>query len=170
MKLILYMAMTANGYVAKPDGETPWSKEEWNSYARIVKRFGNLIIGRRTYELMKSDERLLKKIGNPFIVVLTRRHRKDERSVSYAKTPKAAVALLKKKGFKTALIGGGGVANAAFMKAGLIYEIILDVEPLVFGRGVKLFADDNFEAKLRLLGVKKLGQNLIQLHYRVSKP
>ena len=59
--------------------------------------------------------------------------------------------------------------NSSFMKEKLIDEIHLDVEPLVFGRGIKLFADDDFESRLELVGTKKLSANTVQLHYRVLR-
>ena len=36
MKVILYMAMSVNGYVATEQDETPWSDEEWESYHNAV--------------------------------------------------------------------------------------------------------------------------------------
>ena len=48
MKVILYMAISANGYIAKLNHDTPWSDEELQSYSEKVKEAGNLIIGRTT--------------------------------------------------------------------------------------------------------------------------
>jgi riboflavin biosynthesis pyrimidine reductase len=77
--------------------------------------------------------------------------------------------LLKERGFKTALVGGGGKLNSSFMKERLVDEIYLEVTPMIFGKGIKVFEDSNFEAKLELLGVKKLSSNEIQLHYKILK-
>jgi dihydrofolate reductase len=63
----------------------------------------------------------------------------------------------------------GGGSNAGFMKENLIAEIYLDIEPIVFGKGIRLFAESEFETKLRLLEIKKLADNEIQLHYQVLK-
>lgn len=73
------------------------------------------------------------------------------------------------QGFETIMVCGGGGLNTSFMKENLIDEIYLDIEPIIFGKGIKLFEDSNFEAKLKLLGVKKLSSNEIQLHYKVIK-
>ena len=32
VKIMLYMGMTVNGYIAKEDDSAPWSKEIWKSY------------------------------------------------------------------------------------------------------------------------------------------
>ncbi|MBI5065829.1 dihydrofolate reductase [Candidatus Woesearchaeota archaeon] len=162
------MSQTINGYIAKENGDTPWSQEVWNSYYKIAKSFKAIILGRKTYEIMESVKEF-KKIGNPFTVVVTKKAKKNEDKTFFVKNPKEAIKLLKQKGFKTALIGGGGKVNASFMKEKLIDEIILDIEPLIFGNGMKLFADNNFEAKLELSELKKLSANTIQVKYTVKK-
>ncbi len=167
MKVVLYMAMTANGYIAKEDGETPWSDAAWNNYYSIAKGFRAMILGRRTYEIMrKIDE--FDKIGNPFTVVVSYENKKKEKNFNFVKSPKEAIALLKKKGFEKVLLGGGGSVNSSFIKDNLIDEIYIDIEPLIFGKGIKLFADGNFDRKLKLIGVKKTG-NLVQAHYEVKR-
>lgn len=165
MKVILYMAMTVNGYIARENGETPWSDEEWQSFAEVARRTKNLIIGRKTFEVMKADDEFVK-IGNPFTVVVSSQW-SDEAGYNFASNPISALALMQKQGFEEVLVAGGGLLNSAFMAEGLVSEIYLDVEPLIFGKGVKLFASDDFEEKLELLNVKQLSKNTVQLHYKV---
>ncbi len=88
---------------------------------------------------------------------------------SVAKTPKDALAILEKEAFDKALIAGGGTLNASFVVENLVDEIYLDIEPIVFGKGIRLFRETDFEAKLKLLETKKLSDNEIQLHYQVLK-
>jgi len=76
---------------------------------------------------------------------------------------------LKKKGFSEILVAGGGKLNASFMQKGLVDEIYLDIEPFVFGSGIKLFANGEWENKLKLLGTKLLSKDTIQIHYKVIK-
>ena len=52
MHVILYMATSVNGYIAKLDHDTPWSEEEFDSFASKVKEVGNLIIGKTTFDLI----------------------------------------------------------------------------------------------------------------------
>lgn len=55
------------------------------------------------------------------------------------------------------------------MKANLIDEIYLDIEPIILGTGIKLFVNAEFEAKLQLMGIKKLSKDEVQLHYKVKR-
>ena len=54
MKVVLYMAMSVNGCIAKENNETPWSDAVWESYYKIAKQFKAIILGRKTYEIMKD--------------------------------------------------------------------------------------------------------------------
>ncbi len=168
MKVTLYMAMTVNGMIAKENDETPWSDAVWISYYNVAKQFKAIILGRRTYEIMREINEF-EKIENPFTVVVTNQKLTNSKNFAFVKSPRNAIKLLKEKGFSKALLGGGAHLNAAFAKENLIDEIILDIEPMLFGKGIKLFADADFEAKLKLVGVKKLSKDELQLHYKVLK-
>ena len=165
MKVVLYMAITANGYIAKENDETPWSDEEWDSFSNIAKKIGNLVIGRKTFEIMNQDDEF-QQIGNPFTVIVSN---KENNNSNFVNSPEQAIKLLEEKGFSEILVAGGGMLNSSFMQKGLVDEIYLDVEPFLFGKGIKLFADNEFETKLELLETKQLSKNTIQLHYRILK-
>ena len=56
----------------------------------------------------------------------------------------------------------------AFLKDGLIDEIYLSVHPLVLGKGIKIFEGGEVKVNLKLLGIKELKEDLVQLHYKVK--
>ena len=118
-------------------------------------------------KLSKND---FKEIGNPFVVVITsNKNLKDKAQVKFTDTPEKALNILKENSFPIAMVAGGGQNNSLFVEKGLVDEIYLDVEPLVFGKGIPLFSPADFEFKLELLGVKNLSKETIQLHYKVVK-
>lgn len=164
------MAVTVNGFIARNDGSVDWtSKEVWkDSYFPLLKRTGNVIIGDNTYTIMPAKEFL----PEVLYVVLTKSKplKKKVTNVIFTnQAPKEVLKMLSNKGFEEICIGGGGMINSSFIKAGLVDEIILDVEPVVFGKGIQLFAPADFEYKLEFLSVKKLNKNTVQLHYSVKK-
>lgn len=168
MKITLYMGMTLNGIIAKENDEAPWSQEIWKSYYKITKKFKAIILGRRTYDIMKPLNEF-EKIGNPFTLVLSNKSQIKEKNIISIKSPHEAIKILKEKGMKEALLCGGSKVNSSFMKENLIDEIILDIEPMLFGRGIPLLQGDNFEKKLELIKIKKLSKDTIQVHYKVKK-
>ena len=167
MKTILYMAMSIDGYIADRDNKTPWSREEWKSFSKKVKEIKNLVTGRKTFEIMKAQNEF-KKIGNPLIVVISRK-KSDNKNFIFVKSPEEALQFLKEKGFSRVLLAGGGSLNSSFMQKGLIDEIFLDIEPFVFGGGTKIFSKIAPQTKLQLLSTKKLSKNSFQLHYKILK-
>jgi len=168
MKVVLYMAITTNGMIARKNLETPWSDEEFTSYYEKVKEIGNVIVGSRTYpQFLESD---IVSMGNPLMVVLTRSEKvSSKENVVFVSSATKALELIKDKGFEQALVTGGGETNKAFLETGLIDEIYLDIEPLIFGDGIPLFSPSNVELKLKLLETKKISDQTIQLHYKVEK-
>ncbi|MBI2592902.1 MAG: dihydrofolate reductase [Candidatus Colwellbacteria bacterium] len=167
MKTILYMSVTANGYIATKEDGVDWiSKASWRNYLDSIKKMDAVIIGRRTYDLMPRKE--FQK--NCLYVVLTHKKLvkgKIANMMFTGKSPEEIISFLKKKGFKKVCVAGGGKTNASFVKASLIDEIYLDVEPIILGKGIQLFSPNNFETKLKLLRVRKLNRNAVQLHYKV---
>lgn len=168
MKVILYMAITANGMIAKNNNEVEWSKDEENSYFSKVREIGNIITGAKTFPLYEDSN--FSDMGDPFVVVLTgNKSKKDSNKIKYVNSPIMALDILEKNGFKTALVTGGSKTDAAFLEEKLIDEIFLDVEPFVYGDGIPLFFPNDTDLKLELVESTYLNKNTIQLHYKVIK-
>lgn len=161
------MAISVNGFIAKSNHETPWSDAEFASYSEKVKEIGNLIIGKTTYDLM-YEEKTFTGLHEPFVAVLTSSVDKPQRKKTvYVNNFENALKELEKKGFDTALVGGGSKLNTAALKSGKINEIYIDIEPFVFGQGIPLFAPTDREIALKLIYTKRIGDSGIQLHYKV---
>lgn len=165
------MGITINGYIAKADGDSQFtSEEDLKSFFDHSKNAGNIIMGKNTF--IEASKQGYFPFPEALNVVLTHEKLDNKwgRNVLFTdKSPKDVLAFLKEKGFDTAFIAGGGKVNSSFIKEKLIDEIYIDVEPVVFGRGIPIFAESDFEFELKLLETKKLNENTIQLHYQVIK-
>lgn len=161
------MAQTVNGFIAKLDNATPWSDEEWEVYKKKVGKAGNIIIGRKTYDIMKDDG--FGDMGNPFVIVVSQQNFSNTENVAFVKTPQEALQVARDKGFAEVLITGGSQINGLFLKENLVDEIFLDVEPLLFGQGIPLFSLYENDFQLELVEAKPYGKNGLQLHYTVKK-
>lgn len=162
------MAMTINGMIARSDGTTGWSDEDWESFLAMTKKVGNTVIGKNTYDMLLKERVILNKC---LTVVMTHDTslQGNEHTIFTNNKPVQVVKLLKAKGFDTVLLAGGGKVNSSFLKENLIDEVYIDIEPKIFGRGIPLFAEGEYEKTLKLLSVKKLNESTIQLHYNVVK-
>ena len=168
MKVILYMASTPNGLIAKRDDDTSWiSKEEWDSYSAMVRAKGCSIVGHRTYEILTKQPEFSELKDVRLIVVAHHDLSLVDSRHAVAHSPKEALDLA--KGFDEVVVAGGGILNTSFLAENLIDEIYLDIEPVIFGAGIPLFNDQKFEKQLELIGEKRIGKDGMQLHYRILK-
>lgn len=172
MRVILDSVITANGMIARADNTKDWSsKEDWAEFITIAKKAETIIIGKRTYDVARRTTGLLDVVK--LRVVLT--HHTDQQptepeTIFMNASPAAILQFIESKGYRTALVSGGRHINSLFIKAGLVDELYLTVEPLILGRGIPLFADGDFDSRLKLLEVKTLtNHQTVQLHYKVIK-
>ena len=168
MKVVLYMAISANGYIAKEDDNTSWiSKEEWDSYSQAVRKAGCLIIGRRTYNILTKQPEFSEFKDVKLVAVSKQKFNLVAANHLIASSPKEALKAL--DSFDEVIVAGGSILNASFLEGDFVDEIYLDIEPIVFGKGIKLFSDSRFEKNLKLLGTKEISENELQLHYKIEK-
>jgi dihydrofolate reductase len=81
--------------------------------------------------------------------------------------PENVLKELEGMGYKSALLGGGCYLNTLFLGKKLIDEIILTIEPKIFGDGLGLFGND-FNINLKLMELKKINDNSIMIKYKVE--
>lgn len=169
MKVILYVAATINGYIARENDDSDFiSGEAWEEYLLTVKKIGNVIMGRRTFEVCVKEQNNFP-FPNALNIVMTKRKIKNSwpRKVIFTpKSPKQVLKLLEQGGFDSAFLAGGSKINASFIKKDLVDEVYIDIIPLILGRGIKLFKDSDFESRLKLIDIKKVG-SVVRLHYKV---
>ena len=167
MKTILYMSLTADGYFRQSDERQGIPPEILGNFVQIVGKTGNLINGRRTFDLLQS--RMAQGgFSGIELVVLSRTPAQIE-GICFATSPQEALQYLEQEGFETALIGGGAQIDSAFLSQGLVDEIYLNVEPVLANKGIRLAMPDGFEANLQLIGTAQLSENIVQLHYSTAK-
>lgn len=172
MKVILFMAVSLNGIIARENNEEDFlSDDNWITFAKLVNDTGCVIWGRRTHEVVKKwEQKFHDQIRNVKKVIVSGSGNVGiGEDYVLAKSPEEALSALDKDGFEQVIISGGSVLNTSFAKAGFIDEVIVNVEPVMVGKGIPLFSPDNFELQLELLEISKISKNIIQLHYKVNK-
>lgn len=167
------MAISSNGIIATEKGDEDFlSHKNWEKFCELVREFGNFIVGRKTYEAVKKwdggynfDDLL----GVKKVIISQDNSFKLDKGYVLASSPEDALAKLSQKGFGKTLVTGGANINSAFAKAGLLDEIILNVEPIFMGRGIPLFAPQDFEMKAKLISVDKSKEGILTLKYAMLK-
>ena len=170
MKTTLFMAVSANGFVARKDGDEDFLPHEgWLQMLDFAKKYGHLIWGRKTYEAVSGwGGNFMKDLQHiPFIIVSNSKKSSYPQNVTVCSSPTEALKAVELMGQKTAFLSGGPTLNTAFVKAGLVDEIILNYNPTILANGIKLFAESDFELRLKLDEVKELSSGIVQIRYSV---
>lgn len=170
MKVILFMAMSVNGIIARENGDEDFlSHENWTEFAKVCNEIGCLIWGRKTYEkVITWDKEYLAVMANVRKIIISRDATiKLDPRFSLAPSPKEAINLLSIEGFQKVILTGGSTNNSSFAKEGLIGEVILNVESTIIGKGVPLFNPVTFQLNLELIDSKPINNKIIQLRYKV---
>lgn len=170
MKLILYMAQSLNGFIAKEDDSTPWSNESWESYSKICSKYPAIIVGKTTFNFIQEDPSEWESIGNPFVIVLSSEPLNLSGGFISVSSPEEAVNILESRGFESAIVGGGPKCNTSFLNTGLINEVVVDVESQLFKTGLP-FVDPltlQEDLSLELKSANKISLKLVQLRYSIN--
>ncbi|MFA6321935.1 MAG: dihydrofolate reductase family protein [Candidatus Buchananbacteria bacterium] len=172
MKIILMMAMTVDGIIAKNSQQNAdWtSKADKKAFIAETKKHGAIIMGDTTFEAMGG-----KPLPGRLNLILSLNPEKYSQKsqpglLEFAKgTPQEIISQLENKGFETAILGGGARTNAMFLKAGVVDEVLITVEPKIFGTGLNFTEGEDLNLNLELLESQELGDNAVQLRYRIVK-
>ena len=172
MKVVLFNAMSVNGIICRNNGKEDFLSEiNWKTYCKLSNRFKCLIMGRTTYDKLRKSKNYnlnpIKKVKK--IIVSKNKFKQTNNNIFFVKSPKEAINKVRLLGFKEALLCSGGNLNTSFMKQNLINELILNIEPIIIGDGIKLFKKSYFQKRLKLLQIKKLNKEIFQLHYGVIR-
>ena len=167
MKLILIMAVTADGKIARNSMELiDWTGEADKKYfIDITRKAGVIIMGSKTFDTIG------KVLPGRKNIVMTRDLERKSKNSDLIFTDQPAGDILKSlqaDGFEEAVLIGGAVINTLFMKKNLIDEIHVTMVPRIFGRGLSLF-NETLDVRLKLLDVKKIDKENILFKYRVEK-
>ena len=159
-KVVLYMATTVDGFIAGPNDEAEWvSENSWNSYIEFVKSCDVALVGKKTALLMPENEFLL---DTKYFIATGSKTRINANFENISIQSAADLPDVDKIG-----IIGGGNFNGNMATLDLIDEIILDIEPLTLGNGIRLFGDHSPKLNLKLLSSKKFTNGTVQNHYKV---
>jgi riboflavin biosynthesis pyrimidine reductase len=172
MEVILHMAMSLDGMVARENDDTDFlAHDNWTLFVELARQTGALIWGRRTHELVRGygASFLVDLNGLGRVVVSGDAQLALEPGWQRAASPEQAVALLEDAGHKRTLVVGGAALNTAFAQAGLVDAVILNVESVIVGHGIPLFAPAPLDLRLQLLAVQRVREEIVQLHYRVPR-
>lgn len=163
MKIYIIAAISADGFIARTKDELiNWTSPEDKKFFReMTKNSKVMVMGGNTFRTFKAplpDRRTIvysrNSINNPEIEVTNL-------------PPKDLVEKLRDEGVEELAICGGSSIYGMFLQSGVITDVYLTIEPLLFGQGISLI-DSAIDVKLELNELKNLNSNTLLAHYKVT--
>lgn len=180
-KVICYIATSADGYIARPDGDIDWltnpktprePKVGDYGYADFVKDIDTVVWGRTTWDQVQSfmDEAPGMDDTKSYVFTSHPETAKPRAGVEFTNEPvKPFMDRLRAQGGKDVWMMGGGGIIGAFLDAGELDEFIIHVMPVFIGEGIPLIAPRHLETPLELLATKRYDDGVVMLHWAVKR-
>ena len=175
MRLTLIAAQSLDGFITRHDtpGSNFASKADQSFFREALRGFDCCVMGATSYREARA---IIQKnlVSDRIRIVLTRKpevfaHDAAPGKLEFVNSPPTQLVTdLRQRGFQRCAILGGAQIHSLFLGAGLIDELWLTVEPLLFGGGTPLLAERT-SAKLTLISSQNLAPNTLLLKYRVDQ-
>lgn len=173
-KIIVSVATSADGYIARPDGGVEWlDRHRPHGMGEFFRSIDTILWGRKTYEVALRFTGG-KGVGTGRRVknyVFSRRPlKKHTADVEFVRGPLGAFAkrLRAAPGKDVWIMGGAGLIGS-FLDAGQVDEIVVHVVPTMIGDGIPLVSRRRRLVPLRLKEIRRFPDGVVRLHYVVVK-
>lgn len=173
-KIIVYIATSADGYIARPDGGVDWLNRPMpkggygmNAFARSI---DTVLWGRKTYDFAVKMGGL-GAYGKLKHYVFSRQPPSDplpEVEFVSGSIPEFVARLRARKGKNIWMMGGASII-ASFLDSGEIDEFSIHVIPVMIGEGIPLVAPRHRNIPLELLSVRSFPDGVVHLNYTVRR-
>ena len=174
-KIIVHIAASADGYIARPDGNVDWltnrpAPKGFYGLPRFIRTVDAKILGRKTFDL--SVKMGANFSANDVHYVFSRQPPPPSVPVGVRFVTQSINAFAKQmraQPGKNMWMMGGGELIASFLDEGAIDEFIISFVPTFIGEGIPLIAPRHREVPLRLLSVQRFSDGVVQPHYHVRQ-
>lgn len=173
-KIIVHIATSADGYIARPDGDITWltnrpAPKGFYGIGKFMRSIDAKLLGRKTYDLSVQ-------LGATFDTHTP--HYVFSRRPAPASVPAGvefitegigafARRLRTRKGKDIWMMGGGEIIGS-FLDEGAIDDFIISVLPTFIGEGIPLIAPRHRHVPLRLQSVRRFPDGVVQIRYKVQ--
>lgn len=176
-KLVYYVAMTVDHYIAHEDETIDGFATEGHhigDYLNSLRDYDTVLMGRRTYEwgyqFGVQPGQPVPTYGHMMQYVFSGSmpDYQHEQMQVIRDDPSQFVRQLKASEGGAIYLCGGGQLAGQLLDEGLVDELILKVNPVIFGQGIPVFGDLKRTMSLCLLDTKIYNNGVIFLRYAVA--
>ena len=187
-KIISFMHISLDGFVAGPNGEMNWIKVDEEIFDHVGERISETdtaLYGRVTYEMMQNywptaadkpaatrhDIEHSKWYSKVHKVVLSKTMKDAEltNTTIISDNLSDRISEIKQQAGEDILLFGSPTATHSLIQQNLIDGYWLFVNPIILGQGIPLFVDINDKIKLKLLTTRQFTSGVTELNYIVDR-
>jgi dihydrofolate reductase len=179
-KIVVYIATSADGFIARPDGDVEWLNRRPRTVDYGMREFyptiDTILWGRKTYDWVRTFYRKQGKTSGLFdtsvanYVFSRTPPRRPASGVEFVSEPVTSFAQqLRVEPGKHIWMMGGATLIASFLDAGELDEFDIHVIPVFIGEGIPLMAPRHRDVPLRLLASRKYPDGVVRMRYRVDR-
>lgn len=187
-KIISFMHISLDGFVAGPNGEMNWIKVDEEIFDHVGKRISQgdtALYGRVTYEMMenywpgagkkpnasKHDIEHSKWYSEAHKLVLSKTLKEAVLANTTIISDNLAERIneIRQQEGPDILLFGSPTATHALIQLNLIDGYWLFVNPIILGKGIPLFVEIKEKIKLKLLTTRQFASGVTELNYIVDK-
>lgn len=187
-KLISFMHISLDGFVAGPNGELDWVKVNEEIFSHVGKRISEgdtALYGRVTYQMMENywptagdkpnatrhDIEHSKWYGKAHKVVLSKTLKEADltNTTIISDNLSERITEIKQQAGNEILVFGSPSATHSLIQLNLIDGYWLFINPVILGRGISLFSDIRDKIKLNLLTSRPFACGVTELNYTVDR-
>jgi dihydrofolate reductase len=173
-KIIVYVATSADGYIARPDGSVDWLNRPMpkGAYgmAAFARSIDTILWGRKTYDFAAKMGGV-SAYGRVKHYAFSRHPPSDPLpGVEFVSEsiPEFVGKLRVLRGKNIWMMGGAEIV-ASFLDAGAIDEFSIHVIPLMIGEGIPLVAPRHRNIPLELISARSFPDGVVHLNYSVRR-
>jgi len=178
-KIIVYVAVSADGFIARLDGGVDWldRPRPKGSYgmSAFYRSIDTILIGRKTYDVALDFQKkggtasvFDTKVKN-YVFTNNPTQLQAPPGVEFVSEPiKGFATRLQKTRGKHIWMMGGASIIAAFLDEGEMDEFMIHVIPKFIGEGIPLIAPRHRNVPLKLIACTKFTDGVVRLHYSVQ--
>jgi dihydrofolate reductase len=186
-KLIVVVHVSLDGFVAGPNGDLDGfeaGEENLEFVCQLTETADTALFGRVSYELLNGYWPTARNLpaatpgeiaysnwyNNTRKVVISRTlQAPDDNTVIIRDNTQQEILVLKKQTERDILLFGSPTVAQELRKLDLIDGYWIFINPVLFGRGLPLFADVTVHTKLKLLETKRFANGELALKYQADR-
>jgi dihydrofolate reductase len=187
-KIISFMHISLDGFVAGPNGEMNWIKVDEEIFDHVGRRIGetdSALYGRVTYKMMESywpeagnepdaskhdiEHSKWYNTAQKIVLSKTMKDAALPNTIIISENLSERINEIKQQAGSEILLFGSPAATHSLIQQNLIDGYWLFVNPVILGQGIPLFAGINDKTKLKLLTTRQFTSGVTELSYIVDK-